>query len=80
MVQNSSQSSLEEFSGCAGDCLFGQTDTATGDKQAGRRPSSISAEISTALLSHVDYTRQTVKIEAVLDHREYDRGLWKRLF
>jgi hypothetical protein len=28
----------------------------------------------------VDYARQTVKIEAVMDHQEYDKGLWKKLF
>lgn len=29
------------------------------------------------IVAHVDYRRQTVKIEAVMDHKEYDKGLWK---
>lgn len=32
------------------------------------------------ILAHVDYTRQTVKIEAVMDHQEYDRQSWRKLF
>ena len=32
------------------------------------------------VLAHIDYTRQTVKIEAVLDHKEYDKNVWKELF
>jgi mRNA interferase HigB len=32
------------------------------------------------ILAHVDYTRQVVKIEAVMDHKEYDKKLWKKLF
>jgi mRNA interferase HigB len=32
------------------------------------------------VVAHVDYARQTVKIEAVMDHEEYDRKLWGKLF
>jgi mRNA interferase HigB len=32
------------------------------------------------VIAHVDYRRQTLKIEAVMDHREDDKRLWKKLF
>ncbi len=32
------------------------------------------------IVAHVDYVRQTIKIEVGMDHAEYDKNLWKRLF
>ena len=32
------------------------------------------------IVVHVDYLRQTIKIEAVMDHKEYDKNVWKKLF
>jgi len=32
------------------------------------------------IVAHVDYLRQTILIEAVMEHAEYDRKLWKKLF
>jgi mRNA interferase HigB len=58
---------------------FGQTDVATG----------VTGRIATIfdiggnkyrIVAHVDYLRQTVKIEAVMDQGEYDKNRWKRLF
>jgi mRNA interferase HigB len=58
---------------------FGQTDTALGD--TGRTATIFDVGGNKyRIVAHVDYARQTVKIEAVLDHTEYDRNLWKRLF
>ena len=58
---------------------FGQTDVAKGD--AGRRATVFDVGGNKyRIVAHVDYLRQTVKIEAVMDHVEYDRGLWKKLF
>lgn len=58
---------------------FGQTDVATGD--AGRTATIFDAGGNKyRIVAHIDYARQTVKIEAVMDHAEYDRNLWKRLF
>ena len=58
---------------------FGQTDVATG---YGGRTATIFdiGDNKYRIVAHVDYTRQTVKIEAVMDHKEYDRGAWKKLF
>lgn len=56
-----------------------QTDTALGD--TGRTATIFDVGGNKyRVIAHVDYVRQTVKIEAVLDHREYDRNLWKKLF
>jgi mRNA interferase HigB len=58
---------------------FGQTDTATGDK--GRTATIFDVGGNKyRIVAHVDYMRQTVKIEAVMDHREYDRKLWRKSF
>ena len=58
---------------------FGQTDTATG--HAGRTATIFDVGGNKyRIVAHVDYTRQTVLIAAVMDHREYDRGAWKKLF
>jgi len=32
------------------------------------------------IIAAIDYLRQTVLIQAVVDHKEYDKKLWKRLF
>jgi mRNA interferase HigB len=58
---------------------FGQTDTAVGDSGRTATIFDIGGN-KYRILAHVDYVRQTVKIEAVLDHKEYDRKHWKRLF
>jgi len=58
---------------------FGQTDVATGDTGRTATIFDIGGN-KYRIAAHVDYTRQTVKIEAVMDHKEYDRGLWKKLF
>ena len=58
---------------------FGQTDVAEGD--TGRTATIFDVGGNKyRMVCHVDYTRQTVKIEAVMDHKEYDKGLWKKLF
>ena len=58
---------------------FGQTDVAKGD--TGRTATIFDVGGNKyRIVAHVDYTRQTVKIEAVMDHKEYDKGLWKKLF
>lgn len=58
---------------------FGQTDVATGTTGRTATIFDIGGN-KFRIIAHVDYTRQTVKIEAVMDHREYDKGLWKKLF
>jgi mRNA interferase HigB len=58
---------------------FGQTDTAVGDTGRTATIFDIGGN-KYRIVAHVDYMRQTVKIEAVMDHKEYDRNLWKRLF
>jgi mRNA interferase HigB len=58
---------------------FGQTDTATGDTGRTATIFDIGGN-KYRVVAHVDYARQTVKIEAVMDHREDDKGLWKKLF
>ncbi|HEY3243270.1 MAG TPA: type II toxin-antitoxin system HigB family toxin [Phycisphaerae bacterium] len=58
---------------------FGQTDVATGDTGRTATLFDIGGN-KYRVVAHVDYRRQTVKIEAVMDHREYDKGLWKKLF
>ena len=58
---------------------FGQTDVSTGD--AGRTATIFDIGGNKyRIVSHVDYLRQTIKIEAVMGHKEYDRERWKRLF
>lgn len=58
---------------------FGQTDVATGD--TGRTATIFDLGGNKyRILAHIDYMRQTVKIEAVLDHKEYDRKQWTKLF
>jgi mRNA interferase HigB len=58
---------------------FGQTDVAAGDTGRTATIFDIGGN-KYRVVAHVDYTRQTVKIEAVMDHKEYDKGLWKKLF
>ncbi len=58
---------------------FGQTDVATGDTGRTATVFDIGGN-KYRILAHVDYKRQTVKIEAVMDHKEYDKKLWKKLF
>src|SRR6266853_6346901 len=58
---------------------FGQTDVATGDTGRTATIFDIGGN-KYRIVAHVDYIRQTVKIEAVMDHKEYDKGLWKKLF
>jgi mRNA interferase HigB len=58
---------------------FGQTDVATGDTGRTATIFDIGGN-KYRILAHVDYTRQTVKIEAVMDHKEYDKNLWKKRF
>ena len=58
---------------------FGQTDVATG--VTGRTATIFDIGGNKyRIVAHVDYVRQTIKIEAVLNHSEYDKNLWKRLF
>ena len=58
---------------------FGQTDVATGATGRTATVFDIGGN-KYRVVAHVDYARQTVKIEAVMDHKEYDRGLWRKLF
>jgi mRNA interferase HigB len=58
---------------------FGQIDIATGN--TGRTATIFDVGGNKyRILAHVDYLRQTVKIEAVMDHKEYDKKLWMKLF
>jgi mRNA interferase HigB len=58
---------------------FGQSDVATG--RSGRTATIFDIGANKyRVVAHVDYLRQTVKIEAVMDHKEYDKNLWKKLF
>lgn len=58
---------------------FGQTDVATG--RSGRTATIFDVGGNKyRVLAHVDYARQTVLVVAVMDHKEYDRGSWKKLF
>lgn len=58
---------------------FGQADVATG--VTGRTATIFDIGGNKyRIVAHIDYRRQTVKIEAVMDHKEYDRNRWKRLF
>jgi mRNA interferase HigB len=58
---------------------FGRTDVATGDSGKTATIFDIGGN-KYRILAHVDYIRQTVMIQAVMDHPEYDKKLWKRLF
>ena len=58
---------------------FGQTDVATGNTGRTATVFDIGGN-EYRVIAHVDYTRQTVKIDAALDHKEHDKGLWKKLF
>jgi len=49
---------------------FGQTDVAKGSSGRTATIFDIGGN-KYRIVAHVDYTRQTVKIEAVLDHKEY---------
>jgi mRNA interferase HigB len=58
---------------------FGQTDVATG--ATGRTATIFDIGGNKyRVVAHVDYVRQTIKIEAVMDHREYDKKRWLKLF
>jgi len=58
---------------------FGQTDVAIGD--TGRTATIFDVGGNKyRIIAHVDYMRQTIKIEAVLDHSEYDRKKWMKRF
>ncbi len=58
---------------------FGQSDVAKG--YAGKTATIFDIGGNKyRVLAHIDYRRQTVKIEAILDHKEYDKNLWKKLF
>lgn len=58
---------------------FGQSDIATG---VTGRPATIFdiGGNKYRIVAHVDYLRQTVLIRSVMDHEDYDRDLWKKLF
>jgi mRNA interferase HigB len=58
---------------------FGQTDVATGDTGRTATIFDIGGN-KYRVLAHIDYARQTIKVEAVMDHKEYDKQLWKKLF
>jgi mRNA interferase HigB len=58
---------------------FGQTDVTTGDTGRTATVFDIGGN-KYRVVGHVDYIRQTVKIEAVMDHKEYEKSLWKKLF
>jgi mRNA interferase HigB len=58
---------------------FGQTDVATGNTGRTATIFDIGGN-KYRIVAHVDYTRQTVLIAAVMDHKEYDKKLWKNLF
>jgi len=58
---------------------FGQTDVTKGETGRTATIFDIGGN-KYRIVAHVDYARQTVKIEAVMDQQEYDKGLWKKLF
>jgi len=58
---------------------FGQTDVAIGDTGRTATIFDIGGN-KYRVVAHVDYIRQVVMIAAVMDHKEYGRGLWKKLF
>ena len=58
---------------------FGQTDVATG--HAGRTATIFDVGGNKyRIIAQLDYRRQVVQIRAVMDHAEYDRRAWRRLF
>ena len=59
--------------------LFGQTDVATDTRS--RRTATVFdiGGNKYRIITLIDYTRQTVLITHAMDHKEYDKGLWKRL-
>jgi mRNA interferase HigB len=60
--------------------LFGQTDIASGKKM--KRTATIFdiGGNKYRIITLIDYTRQTVLITDVLDHKEYDKNNWKNFF
>lgn len=57
--------------------LFGQTDMAS-DTASGRTATIFDIGGNKyRVVTLIDYTRQTVLITHVMDHKEYDRGNWK---
>jgi mRNA interferase HigB len=58
---------------------FGQTDVATFDSGRTATIFDIGGN-KYRIVTHIDYARQTVLIVAVMDHKEYDKNLWKKLF
>ena len=58
---------------------FGQTDVATGKTGRTATIFDIGGD-KYRIVVHVDYLRRTIKIEAVMDHKEYDKNVWKKLF
>jgi mRNA interferase HigB len=58
---------------------FGQTDAAIGDTGRTATIFDIGGN-KYRIVAHVDYMRQTIKIEAVMDHKEYDKKRWMKLF
>ena len=58
---------------------FGQTDAVTG--RTGRTATIFDIGGNKyRIVAHVDYMRQTILIVAVMDHKEYDKNRWKKLF
>ena len=58
---------------------FGQTDVAQSDTGRTATIFDIGGN-KYRIAAHVDYARQAVLIVLVMDHREYDKGQWKKLF
>jgi len=58
--------------------LFGQTDVAS--DTASRRTATIFdiGGNKYRIITRIDFLRQTVLITHVMDHKEYDKGNWKR--
>jgi mRNA interferase HigB len=58
---------------------FGQSDVATGDSGRTAMIFDVGGN-KYRILAHVDYVRQTVMVAAVMDHKEFDRRSWTKLF
>jgi mRNA interferase HigB len=58
---------------------FGQTDVATGSNGGTATIFDIGGN-KYRVVAQIDYRRQTILIKAVLDHKQYDKGFWKKLF
>jgi mRNA interferase HigB len=57
--------------------LFGQADVAR-DTKSGRTATIFDIGGNNyCIITLIDYTRQTLLITHVLDHKDYDRGRWK---